>query len=679
MDISTIIVAAVVTVVVVLLIGAYLYRANAGDLKLDIGGARPRASGGSDKSVERSFRARLAGLGVVSGGVIATLLGKLWSMQLVSSEEYARLAERNRTRTISTEAPRGRILDRNGLELVTNRASLAVTAKRDVADDDFEVKLLSNVLGMPKVAVRRKIQDNSEGAQSAHTIALDVSDSTIAYINEHSYIFPDVSVDERTQRSYPQGDLACQVLGYTGAVTQELIEESEAAAEQDRITYELGDIVGQAGIEYQYENVLQGIRGEQTVFVDASGGVTDTSTTIDAQIGSDVVLTIDAKIQKGVEEGLAHAIEMGKRKSTERCKCGACVVLDVTNGEVLAMASLPKFSPSVFNGGISNDDWEQISSEDAGNPLLNRVVAGQYMSASTIKPLSEFAALNYDIVGLDAGFNCTGYWTGFGEQYGQYCWNHSGHGYMNLQNGLTYSCDVVFYEIGKGFFNSNEQDGLQKTFRRWGLGSKTGIDLPSESAGRVPDAEWKWNYFSNLADEQRRWQGGDITNLVIGQGDLLVTPLQMACVYMGIANGGTIWRPHVMKSIQTQSGTGSVVGYRPEPVVETSEEPTYLELIKNGLYGVIYQEDEAMTSHFSNLSVTVHGKTGTGEVQGKDKKPTSWFCAYAPAEDPKYVVAAVVEEGGFGTDSAMYAVRDALGAIYDEPDSSTQESATGAR
>ena len=678
MDFAALIPAILVGIIIVALVaGAIIYRQRGGTLTMDIGGGGPKAAGGSDNSAEKSFRTRLAGLGVGVGVVLGVLFSKLWSMQLVSSEEYARQAERNRTRTISTEAPRGRILDRNKLELVRNRASLTVVANKSVLDDDIKVTLLANLLGIPRVAVRRKIQDESEGAQRARTVARDVTPQAVAYIDEHSYLFEGVSIEERTQRSYPFGDLASQVLGYTGNVTQEMLDENSQRTDSDAIGYELGDTVGQAGVEYQYENVLQGIRGEQTVYVDANGNVTDYSTTIDAQSGADIVLTLDAKIQRAAEEGLQHAIEQSKKNGHEKCACGAVIVLDAKNGGILAMASAPTFSPSVFSGGISYDDWEAISSEEARYPLMNRAISGLYPSASTIKPLSTFAALDYGVAALDSSYYCSGFWTGFGEEYGQYCWNHSGHGGMDLRNGITYSCDAVFYEIGKAFFYDENQDGLQQTFRRWGLGKLTGVDLPSEVEGRVPDAEWKWNYFTEVSDQERAWQGGDLTNLVIGQGDLLVTPLQMACVYMGLANRGTIWRPHILSEVISQSGEGSVVAYKPEKIVDTTEDPAYFDLVESGLKGVIYEEDPVMTSHFTNLSVTVAGKTGTGETVNFGDM--AWFCAYAPMEDPQYVVTAIVEDGGFGSTSAMYAVRDVLGGIYDEPDTSTQDVSLSAR
>ncbi len=643
----------------------------------DIGGATPRAAGGGDTSNEKGFKTGLTGMSIFSGGIIAVLFTKLWSMQLVSADEYARQAELNRTRTISTAASRGRILDRNGVELVGNRPSLVVMADSEVADDDVVVQHLANVLGMPPVAVRRKIQDQTEGAQSRRTVAVDVSRRVVSYIDEHQYLFDGVDVEERAQRHYPLGTRCAHVLGYTGSPTSDQLTAAEQDGSEGGIAYESGDTVGQAGIEYQYESVLQGVRGEQTVYVDADGNVIDYATSIDAMNGSDIVLTIDNKVQAAAEQAIVDAIAKVRKSGNTECTSGSAVCMDVTNGEVIALASYPTFSPNDFVGGISNDDWEVLSSKEAGNPLMNRVIAGQYPSASTIKPLSTFAALNYGIANERSGYDCSGYWTGFGEEYGQYCWNHDGHGHVDLRRAITFSCDVAFYEIGKGFFYSNDPEGLQETYRRWGLGAPIGIDLPAEAEGRVPDAEWKWNYFDYADDVARSWQGGDCTNLVIGQGDMLVTPLQMACVYAGLATHGTVMRPHVLKSVSSRAGDGSVIDFKEEVALSVEEPDSSFSIVDDGLYGVIYEESEAQASHFTNMTEIVRGKTGTAERTGEE--PTGWFVAYVPAQDPKYVIASCIEQGGFGSECAMYVVRDIMGAIYDEPDTSTAVDTSGVR
>lgn len=660
-------------------VAVYLYRRRAQlkeNFTLDIGNAAPTASGGSDTSAETGFRTRLRGLGIFSGSIIGVLLARLWAMQLVSSDDYVKQAESNRTRTVTTSAPRGRILDRNGLELVTNRPCLAVAASPDVVDDEVEMQLLANLIGMPYYAVRRKIQNQNEGAQSKRTVAVDVSRRVVAFIDEHPYLFNGVEVQERTERLYPNGSLAAHVLGYTGTISSEELEWSQNPRNQEGIKYNAGDIVGQAGVESQYESVLQGIRGEQVVYVDAYGSVLDSSASIDPQSGSDVVLTIDSAVQRTAEESLARVITRIRESGNKECNAGCAVALDVTNGEIIALASAPTYNPSVFTGGISYDDWERLSSEDSASPLMNRVVSGLYPSASTIKPLGVLAALDYDIATPETAFYCAGFWTGFGEEAGQYCWDHYGHGGMNLQTGITYSCDIVFYEIGKGFYVA-DSEGLQETYRKWGLGTETGVDLPSEEPGRVPDAQWKWDYWDTSPDDVRAWQGGDSTNLSIGQGDILVTPLQMCCVYAGLATRGTMWRPHVLKSIRSSTGSGTVIEHSPEIRLSISEETASYDLIQRGLEGVIYEESPAQAEHFVNMVERVAGKTGTAERAGRE--PTGWFIAFVPSDKPQYAIASLIEQGGYGSQSAMYVVRDIMGAIYNEPDTSEAIDETGAR
>ena len=644
-------------------------------------GTRPRATEGEGNTSGAAFKGRFTMLTAGVGALFAALAAKLWSMQMVSSDYYENQAQENQTRTVTTPAVRGRILDRNGVALVSNRPSLAVVAYRDLADDRVLVKHLANVLGMPYIAVLRNIQDNSEGAQSLHTIATDVRRSTVAYIKEHAGEFPHVEIAERTERQYPYGETACHVLGYTGTITREQLEAQnkktkDASGDEasGQITYQSGDIVGQAGVEIYYENLLQGIRGEQTVKVDASGNVTGEKGAVPAKAGSDIKLTLDLKIQQACETALSDAIQRAKDSGYSNAGNGAVVCLDPNNGEILGMASEPKFDPSVFIGGVSNDVWTELNDDKGSHPLLNRAIGGQYMSASTIKPLSALAGLEFGTYTSTQTTDCTGYWTGLGKAWGKYCWLHSGHGVMTLQSGIANSCDPVFYDMGKAFFYDDKHpEGLQEMFRRWGLGSKTGIDLPSEGAGRIPDAKWKESYFKDSSADDRKWNAGDMTNIAIGQGDILVTPLQMACAYMGLANGGMEYTPHVFLSAVSRDGDGDAYKFNQKGTKKRLKAKVHsqddLTLVRNGLHDVIYESSTATAAHFNNLSVTVYGKSGTGEKTGEDEY--GWFCAYAPADDPKYVIATVLEQGGGGSDAALHVVRDVLGVIYDEADDSS--------
>lgn len=672
MDLSLLIVIVCAVIAVVFIALFLVFGRSEAAYTFDIGGGAPRASGGRDESAETTYSSRLVGFAAVIGAIFAALLARLWSMQLVSSDEYTKEAESNRTRTVTTAAPRGRILDRNGAEIVSNRSSLTVVADADVADDEVEMQLLANLIGMPRQAVYRKVIDSSEGAQSVRTVATDVSRRVVAYLGEHPAAFSGVSVQQRSQRSYPQGTLAAHVVGYTGTVTAEQLEAS--GSDDSSVQYKSGDVVGQAGVEAMYESILQGIRGEQTVYVDSNGKILQSSTKIDPQSGSDVVLTIDSGIQKAAEDSLEKVLTELRQKGKNPAG-GSVVCLDCTNGEVLAMASAPTFSPSIFVGGIANSDWEGLTNEASNYPLLNRAISGQYPSASTIKPFTSFAALDNGIATSQSGYVCNGWWTGLGEAYGMWCYNHDGHGGLNLQQGITFSCDVVFYEIGKGFSNSSNKDGMQQKFRQYGFGSATGIDLPSEAVGRVPDAAWKWDYFSSLPDADREWHPGDYCNIAIGQGDILVTCLQIAHAYSSIANRGPVFKPHVLKCVKSNIGNGSVIDYKVSQTDDISEEDDYRDLVERGLEGVIYEESESQAAHWTNLNVKVAGKTGTGE-QTSVGRNICWMVAYAPADDPKYVVAANVDGGDWGSTTAMLVARDVLGQIYGQPDTATTVSDT---
>ena len=673
MDLSLIIVIVCAVLAVALIVVFIVFGRSEAAFTMDIGGASPRASGGSDSSTEKTLSSRLVGFAVAVGGIFSVLVARLWTMQLVSTDEYSEQAESNRTSTVYTQAPRGRILDRHGNEIVTNRSSFVVTAISDVLDDEVEVTLLANLIGMPVQAVRRKLQDTTQGYQSRRTVSVDVSRRVVAYIGEHPEVFPGVSVETRAQRYYPHGSLAAHVVGYAGTVTQEQLEESESAGE-GQVQYRSGDVVGQTGVEARYESVLQGVRGEQVVYVDAHGNVTGQASGFDPQSGSDLVLTLDFKIQRAAEESLAKVIQQ-VRDSGKVGAGGSAVCLDCTNGEVLAMASFPTFSPSVFVGGISTTDWEALQAEDANFPMLNRCIAGQYPSGSIIKPITTMSALDYGLATAQSSWYCTGWWTWSGdlsETAGMKCWGT--HGGVDLVSGITYSCDVVFYEIGKGFYLQNSE-GMQETYRRYGLGSSTGIDLPGEEIGRVPDAAWKWEYFKSLgySDEDATWQGGENCNLAIGQGDLLVTSLQMACAYCSLANGGPVYRPHVMKGVRSRMGDGYVSEYRVEKIMDIEEDPAYRDIVARGMWGVVYEEDPAQTEHWTNLDVTVRGKTGTGEQISADRA-IGWFGAYGPAgegDTPRYVVVANIDGVVSGGSSALLVVRDVFGAIYDQPDTST--------
>lgn len=619
---------------------------------------RPAESG--DASSQVNLRRRTTVFSVLAGSAFGLLILRLWGMQVVSSKDYSEQASSNSTSEVSLSATRGRILDRNNNVLVDNRTCMALVAQKDVADDSRVVRRLGNLLGMPDVAVRRNIQSSSEGAQSLRTIMIDVPQTAVNYVVEHPDQFSGVSVESRTVRTYPYGSVAAHLLGYTGTISSEELEAYNSD-EDSQITYQSGDIVGKSGVEYQYESVLQGVRGTRAVYVNVSGDVLGVASQVDPEPGSDIRLTIDVNVQKASEEALKLGIEAGEYLHYKPTGA-SCVCINCKTGEVLSLASYPTYEPSAFIGGISTDAWAQLIAEGANTPLLNRAINGLYPSASTIKPFTTCAALEYGMTNTENYVECTGYWTGMGEEYGMHCWNHSGHGWMNLYEGIVNSCDTVFYEIAKSFYYSDYPQGIQEMFRRWGIGSKTGIDLPGESEGRVPDPDWKWSYYTWVDDSVRAWQGGDTANISIGQGDILVTPLQMCYAYCGLVNGGVEMWPHVLLDVLSNKTQDTVISASQKVSQQVSISSDILTFVNSAIAGVV--NETYISDYFSGLPVSVIGKSGTGEAGDDDDNPHAWFCAAAPADDPTYVVAAIVEHGGGGGYVASNVCRGVLGAIY---------------
>lgn len=627
-------------------------------------------------SYQDQLKSRFAVLGIIIVLVLGSLLVRLWSMQVLSGDAYAALAENNRIREISLAAPRGRILDREGRPLVTNRATLAVSIdpaddavrklivreqSADTTDDPTDLELadafggVAEVLSMTPHEVFEKVADSRVEALRPRLIAIDVPLDVVAQLAERQTEFPGVRVDEVAVREYPNGSVGAHVLGYTGEISQEQIAQAGEDA-----GYELGDVVGKTGAEVQFESVLQGDKGRRLIEVNASGKSQRVISEQAPVAGRDIRLTIDLEVQKVTEDLLEDALAEAHRQDFPKARAGAAVVLDVTTGEVIAMASLPTFDPSVFLGGISQAEWTALTAKDSEYPLNNRAVMSAYPPASTFKVVTGLAGLEYDVASSGTWYRCAGTWTEMGEQWPKRCWNRSGHGSVSFEGGIEESCDIVFYEIGYEFYKRKKEE-LQATAREFGLGSKTGIDLPGEVAGRVPDAEWKKEFNKNYPEYQL-WLPGDTVNMAIGQGDLLTTPLQMASVYAGLGNGGTLMRPHVLKDVLDSEG-GVALTSEPEPMAQLNASDAELDVLKRALVKVTTTGTARGT--FRGFDVRVAGKTGTAEVYGKDDY--AWFCAYAPAEEPRYAVAVVIEQGGHGGSVAGPAARNILAQLLGEP------------
>lgn len=625
---------------------------------------------------QQQLKSRFAVLGVIVLLVLGSLLVRLWSMQVLSGESYALQSENNRIREISLEAPRGRILDRKGKPLVTNRATLAVSVdpandevrkliiraqSLDKADDPTRSEVegvfggLADQLKMTSQEVFAKVADSQVEALRPRVVAIDVPLKTVSILSERQQEFPGVRIDEVAVREYPNGSLAAHVIGYTGEIS-----ESQFAAADKASGYELGDIVGKTGAEAQFENVLQGDKGRRLIEVNAQGKPQRVIDEQPAVAGRDIRLTIDLDVQKVAEAALAGALNEAHRQNFPNAKAGAAVVIDVKTGEVLAMASVPTYDPTVFLGGVSTDIWEDLNAKTSEYPLNNRAIMAAYPPASTFKVVTGLAGLQYKVTYSGKTYTCNGKWTDMGSQWPKWCWDHSGHGTISFDGGIEESCDIVFYNIGYEFYKRKAEE-LQAFSRTFGLGSDTGIDLPGEVSGRVPDAKWKKAFNENYPEYQL-WLPGDTVNMAIGQGDMLVTPLQMTTIYAGIANGGVVMKPHILKDVLASDGK---VAKSVEPAVlaDTGVSDANLDIMRRALVRVTTQGTGA--SAFRGFDASVAGKTGTAEVKGKDDY--AWFAGFAPATNAKYAVAVVVEQGGHGGSVAAPVGRNILAKLLGLP------------
>lgn len=624
----------------------------------------------------QELKGRFAVLGIVIIAVLAGLLVRLWTMQVLNADEFQAMAESNRVRLISLEAPRGRIYDRNGVELVTNRSALAVSVdpthedvrvlliratNDDDGDDPTRTELedlfgeLAGMLEMTPQEIFERVTDLKQEALRPRVVAVDTPIEIVAQLLERQIDFPWVRVEEIAVREYPNGPVAAHVVGYTGAISEEQFASSDIYA-----GYELGDIVGKTGAERQFEGVLQGDKGWRRIEVNASGKPQRVVSEQPPRPGNDIRLTIDIEVQRVAEQQLQSAIAEARRQGYSSAKAGAAVVVDIQTGEVLAMASAPTYDPAAFLGGISTAEWEALTAKGSEYPLNNRAIMAAYPPASTFKVITGTAGLEAGITYENKTYRCTGRWTDMGTQWPKWCWKRTGHGTITFRTGMEQSCDTVFYEIGYEFYKRKNEE-LQAMARSFGLGSKTGIDLPGEVRGRIPDAEWKAEFNRNYPEYQM-WLPGDTVNMSIGQGDVLASPLQMAMTYAGLANDGVVMKPYVLKEVLDSEG-GIALATEPQALIDSGVSEASLAVIERALVDVTTQGTGR--GAFVGFGVSVAGKSGTAEVKGKDDY--AWFCAYAPANEPRYAVAVVLEQGGHGGAVAGPAVRNILAQLLGRP------------
>jgi penicillin-binding protein 2 len=592
---------------------------------------------------------RIAVVGGVAVTLFAILFFRLWTLQILEGSENLAQAKNNRTRSFKIIAPRGKIMARNGEVLVDNRTSLALLVDltklpEDEAERNAELKKLGELVHMtPKQVHKRIAEEGEEVAGAPVTLRRDVGYDLIYYIEENQGQFPGVSVEKVFVRNYPDEDRAAQVLGHVGEVDEEELAEGPYEG------LEPGEVVGKEGLEFTYDKYLRGMPGTSRYQVNALGEPTPGGklASTPPTPGDNLKLTINPAVQVAGEAALA-----------ERGLPGAFVSMNIHTGQIIAMGSNPTYDPSVWTPPVSPKAYEEISSEEHGEPIFNRATEGSYPTGSTYKLMTALAALENGVITGNTVIEDNG----FIEIGGQKFENSEGeiNGAISLVHALQVSSDVFFYELGRKMNNTNE---LQEWSHKMGIGDPTGIDLPTgESAeGLVPSKKWRDELFEN-GDTERPWSVGDNIQLATGQGDLVTNPLQMAIAYAALGNSGTIVTPHL--GLEVQDAAGRVLHeIEPGPRRQVKINPVSRQLIMEGMHEAAQVPGGTAAPVFEEFPIAIAGKTGTAERAGHPNNQ-SWFISLAPYPKPNVVTVVTIEEGGFGAETAAPANKQILEAYF---------------
>ena len=676
---------------------------------------------------------RLAVLGVLIVSLLVTMIGRLFFLQVVSADTYAHQADANQNRYVVTPATRGLILDQLGRPLVSNRTSLVVSVDRTVIGEQKDkgvavLTRLAKALGTTYTALSYRLEICGPTAHEKPPIcwngspfqpipvAKDITQDLALTIMEKRSDYPGVTASLEAVRVYPgiDGVNAAHLLGYLGPVSDAELAAQKKQEQAGLITsvqskLQRTDLIGRSGLESQYDTALRGTPGVKQLAVNQAAAVVGTVSETSPVPGQYLVTNIDAKLQSVVEQQLYAAILRARstpvRHGTGYYKAdsGAAVVMDVTNGHVLAMASYPSYDPSVWVGGISKTEYTALTNPKSNYPLISRAMQGQFVPASTFKIVSASAALQNGYT-ANQTYDCPS-----SLKVGNRVFNNfegEAPGPVNLAKGLAVSCDTMWYKIAFDYWLrdggnnpvAKPLDPIEKMAKAYGYGRRTGIDLPSESRGRVGGRAFKkalsdqlhdaWcsrattgypevaktdpnraAFLKALATENCAagglYRGGDEVNLAIGQGDTVVTPLQVATAYSALANGGTIWQPQVAKGLV--GSDGKVVSLiKPKKTGTLPVSKANLAFLRYAFSQVTSQPYGTGYNPFKGFplaQIPVAAKTGTGQASG-NQQSTSWFSTFAPANNPKYAVVMMVSQGGTGAGTSAPSVRKIYEALY---------------
>ena len=592
--------------------------------------SRQRRTNGDVQIVVFQYVAALAALWLLAG---------FWQLQVQSPEVYERRAERNRVKSQPLLAPRGKILDREGRILVDNRPNFKVLMSGAEARQQH-LALIAEGLNIPYERLEaqlRRLRASEAPGYRAVILKENLTPGHVAFVEAHKAELQELELLRSQNRLYPRDGLASHLIGYVGEINDRELEQVEF------VLAEPGAEVGKAGVERQYNSTLTGSDGSRVVVVDSRGRERGFLRSSAARPGSDVHLTIDLDLQ------VVGELAMQGRK-------GAVVALDPRNGEILALVSSPNYFPDKFVGGISLHDWRQLTG-NPDKPLLNRAIQAQLAPGSVFKPVVAVAAIESGVIDTDSTVECRG----GASFYGRYfrCHKRDGHGKVNLYQALVHSCDVFFYTVG----NKLGIDRIAEFAERVGFGRPTGVDLPHEKEGVVPSTSWKLRHF------REKWYAGETISVVIGQGALTVTPLQVAYAIGGLVSGGVWYQPRLVSTAHRKAVRDD---YEPPAPRIVKLKQKSIDAVVEGLWGVVNAGGTGIRARLAGYDVC--GKTGTAQLvsnrstrrtSGRDLRDNAWFVGFAPCRNPEIVVVSLFEHGEHGHLAAPI-VRDVLKAYFDK-------------
>jgi penicillin-binding protein 2 len=618
----------------------------------------PRVEGPYRLTPQMLFRIGILGFLVLAA--FGVLFFRLWALQVLSGAQHLRAAENNQLRTLRVEAARGPIVDRKGRALVENTIATAVRVwPADLPEKGAyaELKRLAKILQVSLADITAQIEKHKSDPLAPVTVKESVTRAEAFFLRERASEFPGVRLERTYLRRYPYGDLAAPLLGHVGEITEKQLKRKRG--------YRLGDKIGQGGVEASYDKFLRGQAGIAQLRVDSLGRPTSPILPeADAIDGHQLKLTLDAKLQRAAQAALVYGIELAIEEDNWAAAGGAVVALDPRDGAIRALASHPTYHPEVFVGRAKPDElaplMDERVAEQANFPAVNRATAGQYPPGSTFKPVTALAAMQEHILAPWDGLDCTSEVIIYEQRFRN--WNPLANEKMTLPTALAESCDTYFYEVGRRFYELPKDRGqpLQRWARTFGFGQLTGLDVGPEEPGLVPTIKWRQETYTHEID--RIWKPGHSVQLAIGQGDLEVTPLQMARFYALVANGGKLVTPHVAAAVEQPGTEGSPTGPLTLRRFDPSErqlnlDPNALKVVRDGLYQATHDPNGTSSGIFGHFPVGIAGKTGTAEKMVDlgnfaDLKDQSWWCGFGPFDSPELVVCVVIENGGFGGEAA---------------------------